>query len=132
MIDISLKSSVIFGLVECVFKMIDMDQRSCRAVDLHLEDVKTGLERDLFLAEKECGSSHDMELLAFVNGVHAAEIRVDRAGLDLDENDLFPVAGDDVDLAELVFIILIENFILLLFEVLGGELFAQSAELLVG
>ena len=112
--------------------MIRLDQLPRGTVDLHLEDVETRLELDLFRVEKVRGGAHDMELLALVDGILSAEIGARGTGLDLDEYDLPTVAGDDVDLAELVFIILVENFITLLLEVFGGELFTQRAERLVG
>ena len=132
MIDIVSKSRVILGLRKGGCIVIRLDQLPRSAVDLHLEDVKTRLEPDLFGIEKVGGGTHNVELLALIDGVLTAEVRAHRAGLDLDKNNLFPVAGDDVNLAEFVFIILFQNFIMLLFEICGGELIAQRTEVLVG
>ena len=132
MIDIVSKSRVILGLRKGGFIVIRLDQLPRSAVDLHLEDVKTRLELNLFAVEKGGGSAHDVELLALIDSVLTAEIGACGSGLDLDKDDLFPVAGNDVDLAEFVFIILFQNFIMLLFEICGGKLFAQCAEGLVG
>lgn len=132
MIDIASKTRVILGLREGGFVVVHLDELTRRAVDLHLKDVESRLERELLRVEKVGGGAHDVELLALIDSVLSAEVGARGTGLDLDKDDLFPVTGDDVNLAELVFIILIENFIMLLFQILRGELLAQRAEGLVG
>ena len=132
MSDIASKTRVILGLREGGFVVVHLDELTRRAVDLHLKDVESRLERELLHVEKVGGGAHDVELLALIDSVLTAEIGACGSGLDLDKNNLFPVAGNDVDLTEFVFIILVENFIMLLPEVFGGELFAQCAEGLVG
>ena len=111
--------------------MLNMNEPPRGTVDLRLEDVEPRLELDLFGIKKIGGGAHDMELLALIDGVLSAEVRACGTGLDLDKDDLVPVAGDDVDLTELVLIILIENFIMLLLEIFCGELFTQRAEGLI-
>ena len=71
-------------------------------------------------------------MLAGVDRVFAAQKRIGRAGLHLDKDDLSPVAGDDIDLSELVFIILFQNFTAVLFQMFRGELLAQCAEFGIG
>lgn len=132
MSDMASKARVILGLRKSGFVVIHLNQLTRGAVDLHLEDVKTRLERDLLRVEEVGGSAHDVELLALIDRVLSAEIGACGTGLDLDKDDHFPVTGDDVDLTEFVFIILAENFIMQLFEILRGELFTQRAEGLVG
>ena len=132
MSDIVSKTRVILGLRKGGFVVIRLDQLTRGAVDLHLEDVEARLELDVLRIKEVGGGAHDMELLALIDRVLSAQIRACGSGLDLDKYDLVPVAGNDVDLAELVFIILVENFVMLLFEMLSGELFTQRAEGLVG
>ena len=110
--------------------MIDPDELVIR-VELHLHDVHAGLEPALRLCEIIGGGAQDMLLLLPVDRVHPAHIGMRLSGLDLDEGDLFPVADDEVDLAELAFIILFENFALVFFQISGGVPFAQRAELFV-
>ena len=131
MSDIVSKTRVILGLRKSGFVVVRLDELTRIAVDLHFEDVKTRLEHDLLHIKKVGGSAHDVKLLALIDGVLTAQIRACGSGLDLDKNDLFPIAGNDVDLTEFVFIILVKNFIVLLPEVFGGELFTQRAESLV-
>ena len=131
MSDIASKTRVILGLRKSGFVVVRLDELTRIAVDLHFEDVKTRLERDLLRIEEVGGGAHDVELLALIDGVLTAQIRAHRSGLDLDKNDLFPIAGNDVNLTEFVFIILVENFIMLLPEIFGGELFTQRAESLI-
>lgn len=132
MSDIASKTRVILGLRKSGFVVVRLDELTRSAVNLHLEDVKTRLERDLLRIKKVGGSAHDVELLALIDSVLSAEIGACGSGLDLDKDDLFPIAGNDIDLTEFVFIILVENFIMLLLEIFGGELFTQRAEGLVG
>ena len=106
---------VILGLAKGVFKVIDADELARGAVDFDLDDVKTRLEGTMLFAQIKSGGAHDAELLALVDGVLSAEIRIGGARLDLDKDDLSPAArgSDDINLAQFVFIILFENFIVL-------------------
>lgn len=131
MSDIVSKTRVILALRKGGLVMLNMNELPRQTVDLRLEDVETRLELDLFGIKKISGGAHDMELLALIDRVLSAEVGACGSGLDLDKDDLVPVAGDDINFAELVFIILIENFIMLLFEIFSGELFAQRAEGLI-
>ena len=67
MIVIVSKSRVIPGLRESGLVMLNMNEPPRRTVDLCLEDVEPGLERDLFGSKKVSGGAHDVELLAPVN-----------------------------------------------------------------
>ena len=112
--------------------MVDLFHLTRTTLDLYLDDIKAGLELALHHAQIVGSGAHDMELLVLIDGVLSAQIGACGASLDLDKDDLFPVAGNDVDLAEFIFIILFKNFIMLLFEICSGELFAQRTEGLVG
>ena len=123
---------VILGLGKGVFDMVDLFHLTRSALDLYLDDIKAGLELALRHAQIVGSGAHDMELLALIDGVLSAQIGACGAGLDLDKDDLVFIDSNDIDLAELVFIILFQNFIPLLFQISRGELLAQGAESLIG
>src|SRR5439155_15275524 len=50
------------------------------------------------------------------------------AGFDFDEDQHFPIAGDDVDLADARSVVALEDFVSLVAEELGGDVFAALTE----
>ena len=123
---------VILGLGKGVFDMVDLFHLTRTTLDLYLDDIKAGLQIALRHAQIVGSGAHDMELLALIDGVLSAQIGACGAGLDLDKDDLVFIDSNDIDLAELVFIILFQNFIPLLLQISRGELLAQNAESLIG
>lgn len=129
---IVLKPCVGFCLGKCRFQMVDANELSFGAVDLNLDDIKTRLERGSFLIEVISGGTHNVELLALIHGVLTPQKRIGGAGLYLNKNDSTAFLGDNIDLTEFIFIILFKNFVMVVFQMIGGEFFAERAELSVG